>query len=318
MKRMPVLAVLLLAASAVGKGERNEVTIHNDNFGNLLMSVPADWRGTQGNDELSGATVFEVTSKKPRFHLRLEFTYFGLDGRGMGQDLDEYIDLRLDRYMEYQMAEYLENSVESDFTSQVFGPERHGRYARLSIRERGKNDPVYVTHGARITGNAIVVFTLQSSDAGRDVLDQVVETVSSVSADNEMASFVGSYTCRTEHRVGFTGRNAVWIPDIVDVVDQVWVVRTASEGDQFADRTAWVFVAHGQMRATSWCDAAAVEKGLFICHGANDEEFRMDTSTLRFLYSQMEGYYDVAEGAVLDKNHPTPFMDIGSCRRTER
>lgn len=317
-KPTPVLAVLLLAAFAVASGELTEVTVHNDNIGNLLMSVPADWRGSQGTDELSGASVFDVSSKKPGFRLRLEFSYFGLDGRADGQDLDEYIDLRLDNYMEYQMAEYTENSVEGEFTSQSFGPARHGRYARLTIRERGKKDPVFVTHGARITGNAIVVFTLQSSDVDGEVLNQVIEAVSSVSADNEMASFVGSYTCRTEHRVGFSGRNAVWVPDIVDVVDQLYVVRTAGAGDQFADRTSWVFVEQGRIRATSWCDADAIEKGVFICHGASDEEFRMDTATLRFLYTQMAGYYDVAEGAVLDKDQPTPFMDIGSCRRTER
>lgn len=310
--------MLLFAVYSGAKGERTEVTVHNDNFGNLLMSVPSEWRGSQGVDELSGATLLSVVSKKPAFQLRLEFTYFGLDGRAEGQELDEYINLRLDSYMEYQMAEYTDNSLEGEFTSQAFGPERHGRYARLTVRERGRNDPAFITHGARVTGNAIVVFTLQSSDVDGGILDQVIELVSSVAADNEMASFVGSYTCRSEHRVGFSGRNAVWIPDVVDVVDQQYVVRTAAAGDQFADRTSWVFVEHGRLRASSWCDAAAIEKGVFICHGASDEEFRMDTSTLRFLYTQMEGYYDVAEGAVLDKDQPTPFMDIGSCRRTER
>lgn len=318
MKFLQMLALLLFAAIADAKDEVSEVSIHNDNIGNLKMSVPADWRGSQRTDDLSGASVFEVTGKKPAFALRLEFTYFGLDGIADGQRVDDYIDLRLDSYMEYQMPEYTDNSVEGDYTSQVFGPGRHGQYARLTVRERGRNDPVFITHGARITGNAIVIFTLQSSDVDQSILNQVIELVSGVSLDNEIASFVGSYSCRTEHRVGFAGRNAVWIPDIVDVVDQLFIVRTASDGDQFADKTSWVFVEQGRIRATSWCDAATIESGLFICHGANDEEFRMDTSTLRFLYTQMEGYYDVAEGAVLERDQPTPFMDIGSCQRSER
>ena len=318
MKSLSVTALLLFASTIGAETERSEITIHNDNIGNLVMSVPSTWRESQGTDELSGASLLDVQSKKPKFQLRLEFSYFGLDGRGEDQDIDDYIDLRLDNYMQYQMEEFIDNSQEGEFTSEVFGPGRHGRVARLTVRERSRDDYQFVTHGARIVDNAIVVFTLRSSDTDRAILDQVVDAVSSVSTDNEIANFVGSYSCRAEHRVGFVGRNAVWIPDIVDVVDQVYVVRTSSDGDQFADRTSWVFVEQGKIRATSWCDASAVENGLFICHGASDEEFRMDTSTLRFLYSQMEGYYDVAEGAVLDKDQPTPYMDIGSCRRSER
>jgi hypothetical protein len=33
---------------------------------------------------------------------------------------------------------------------------------------------------------------------------------------------------------------------------------------------------------------------------------------------QLEGYYDVAEGKVLEKDEATPFMDIGICERSER
>jgi hypothetical protein len=318
MKILSIAALVLFAIAVDAKDEGSEITIHNDNIGNLVMSVPSEWRETQSTDDLSGASLMDVQSKKPKFQLRMEFSYFGLDGRRDDQDIDDYIGQRLDSYMQYQMEEFTENSVEGEFTSEVFGPGRHGRVARLTVRQRDRNDYLFITHGARIVDNAIVVFTLRSSDTDQAVLDQVVDVVSKVSMDNEIASFVGSYSCRTEHRVGFAGRNAVWIPDIADVVDQVFIVRTTSDGDQFADKTSWVFVEQGRIRATSWCDAAAVENGLFICHGANDEEFRMDTSTLRFLYSQMEGYYDVAEGAVLEKNQPTPFMDIGSCRRSER
>jgi hypothetical protein len=318
MKILPVGALLLFAMTIDAKDERSEITIHNDNIGNLAMSIPSTWRGTQSSDDLSGASLLDVQSKKPKFQLRMEFSYFGSDGRRDDQDINDYIDLRLDSYMAYQMEEYTGNSVEGDFTSEVFGPGRHGRFSRLTVRERNRDDYQFVTHGAHIVGNAIIVFTLRSNDADKAVLEQVVKVVSEVSMDNEIASFVGSYSCRTEHRVGFVGRNAVWIPDIVDVVDQIYIVRTSSDGDQFADKTSWVFVEQGRMRATSWCDATAVENGLFICHGANDEEFRMDTSTLRFLYSQMEGYYDIAEGAVLNKDQPTPHMDIGSCQRSER
>jgi len=312
------MAVLLLAATVgAGKGPI-EVAIHNDNIGNLKMRVPADWRGALGSDELSGGSVFEVLSKKEKFRLRIEFTYFAMDGRDEAQSLDEYIELRLNNYMDYQMAEYTDNSVEGEYRSEIFGPARHGRYARLTIRDRARNDPAFLTHGARIVGNAIVVFTLNSSDADQKVLNSVLDVVAGVSQDNEIASFVGSYTCRSEHRVGFAGRNAVWVPDIVDVVDQQFIVRTSSDGDQFADRTSWVFVLQGRVRATSWCDKGAIEKGLFICHGASDEEFRMDTSTMRFLYTQMEGYYDVADGEILDKDRATPYMEIGSCQRSER
>jgi hypothetical protein len=318
MKYLAFMAVLLLAAAASAKNGPIDVAIHNDNIGNLKMSVPADWRGALRSDELSGASVFDVSSKKEKFELRIEFTYFAPEGRDEAQSLDEYIELRLNNYMDYQMAEYTGNSVEGEYSSQVFGPARHGRYARLTVRDRKRNGPTLLTHGARIVGNTIVVFTLNSSDADQSVLNKVLDVVASVSQDNEIASFIGSYTCRSEHRIGFAGRNAVWVPDIVDVVDQIFIVRTASDGDQFADKTSWVFVGQGRVRATSWCEKAPIEKGLFICHGAGDEEFRMDTSTMRFLYSQMEGYYDVAEGEILDKARATPYMDIGTCQRAER
>jgi hypothetical protein len=242
MKILSMAALVLFAIAVDAKDERSEITIHNDNIGNLVMSVPSEWRETQSTDDLSGASLMDVQSKKPKFQLRMEFSYFGLDGRRDDQDIDDYIGQRLDSYMQYQMEEFTENSVEGEFTSEVFGPGRHGRVARLTVRQRDRDDYLFITHGARIVDNAIVVFTLRSSDTDQAVLDQVVDVVSKVSMDNEIASFVGSYSCRTEHRVGFAGRNAVWIPDIADVVDQVFIVRTTSDGDQFADKTSWVFV----------------------------------------------------------------------------
>jgi hypothetical protein len=260
----------------------------------------------------------EIVGKNEKFALRLEFSYLGQEGRDPQSSLDEYIQQRLDSYMEYRMPDLVEDSVEGRFTTRVFGPAGRGRYSRLTIRQPGRGAHSFVTHGARIADNTIVIFTLHSSDSDERILVQTLDAVSSVAANTEIASFVGSYSCRSEHRVGFRGRNAVWIPDIADVVDQRFTVRTSSKGDQFDDTSSWVFVESGRMRATSWCEEEAVERGVFVCHGANDEEFRMDTSTLRFLYTQMAGYYDVADGVVLGRNQATPFMDIGVCERTER
>jgi hypothetical protein len=316
MKYSALLACLLLSGGTSARDEWTEVDIHNDNIGNLKMSVPGSWRGSLSTDDLSGTSVFEVLSKKEKFQLRIEFSYIGQEDRGDSLSLDEYIERRLDNYMDYQMAEFSDNSVEGAYTNIAFGPDHHGVYARLTIRDKGRNAYQFVTHGARIIGDAIVVFTLYSSDSDRSVLDPVVDVVAGVASDSEIASFVGSYTCRSEHRVGFDGRNIVWTPDIADVVDQQFVVRTSSPGDQFADKTSWVFVEAGRTRAGSWCDDAQIGSGRFVCHGANDEEFRMDTSSMRFLYVRMQGYYDQAEGTVPDEDRPAPFMDIGRCEQT--
>jgi hypothetical protein len=317
LKYLVSLLVLLIYSGSFASDSLTGISISNDNIGNLKMMLPEKWRGSQSTDEMSGATVYDIASKKERFRLRLEFKYIGQEDRDDKLSLDEYIQLRLQNYMEYRMPEFLENSVEGHYATQAFGPGSRGQYSRLTIRDKARGDYPFLTHGARVVGNTIIMFTLLSSDADEGVLSRTLDAVSSVEADNEIASFVGSYACRTEHRVGFAGRNAVWIPEITDVVDQQFIVRTSSEGDQFAEKSSWVFVELGRIRATSWCDENLVGQGLFVCHGAGDEEFRMDTSTLRFLYVQIEGYYDVAEGDTLDKNQATPFMDIGTCKRNE-
>ncbi|MDH4047366.1 MAG: hypothetical protein OEV63_04445 [Gammaproteobacteria bacterium] len=306
----------MLSGQALAQHAVTEISINNDNIGNLKVSLPEKWQGSSGKDELTGASILEIESRKEKFTLRLEFSYIDLGSRSNDVSLDEYIQNRLSSYLNYSLPELTGSTV--DFDVRRFGPDGHGQYARLATQGRDRGKYTYLSHGARIVGQAIVVFTLESNDADESVLARTLAAVSTVRLDAEIASFVGSYTCRTEHRVGFRGRNAVWIPDIVDVVDQIFIVRTVSEGDRFAEKTSWVFVEAGRMRANSWCEEAAVEKGLFICHGASDEAFRMDTGTLRFLYSQMEGYYDVAEDEILAKDQATPFMDIGTCKRTER
>jgi hypothetical protein len=317
-KSQAVVALLaaLVANVCPAASDTATISISNDNIGSLRMTLPVKWQGTRGRDELTGASTYLIESKKEKFRLLLEFSYFGQEGRDASDSLDRYIDTSLENYMAYRMPDFTDNSLEGRYTTQAFGPEDHGQYARLTLTDR--DSYAYITHGARIVGSSIVLFTLYSSDTDGSILSRAVEVVSSVAPDTEMASSVGSYTCRSEHRVGFSGRNAVWIPDIVDVVDQTFIVRTSSDGDQFADRSTWVFVELGRMRASSWCEETLVEKGLFVCHGASDKEFRMDTGTLRFTYAQLAGYHDVAAGEVLEKDSVTPFMDIGSCDRTER
>ncbi|MGH8223097.1 MAG: hypothetical protein ACREQZ_08990 [Woeseiaceae bacterium] len=317
MGRCATCATLILSLSASAAGERVEVTISNANIGNLILELPAEWRSEQREDELNGASVLEVSTGKEDFRLVLQVSYAGNDIPDATHDLDERVAARLGGYMDYRMPEFVENSAEGDFSVRRFGPRNHGLYSRVTIPERGDQPFTHLTHGARIVGNAFITFTLYDSDPAARRLEDALAVVTSARPDTEIADVSGAYACRSEHRIGFEGRNAVWIPAPADVVDQQYVVRTSADGDRFAASSTWVFVEAGRMRASSWCDNERAAQGVFECHGPGDEEFRMDTGTLRFIYVQLEGYYEVAEGEVLDRDQETPYMDIGVCARTD-
>jgi hypothetical protein len=144
-------------------------------------------------------------------------------------------------------------------------------------------------------------------------MNRTLDVISSFKSVHEWANAPDSYLCKVEQLVGFDIVDEEWDAISSKKVKHSYVVRRSRPGDEFAGSSEWVFSAAGKENTNTFCDNESIAHGLFLCSGMDDEEFRMDSRTLRFLYVYLKGYHDVSPEAVPDEDSLKPQMKIGTC-----
>ncbi len=314
MRHSMMLAVLLLTCSLSSAETLTERRISSADIGTLVFMAPEKWQGLQSYDDLEAASIYEFSSRKEKFTLRINVKYGGFEIRGEQAELDEQIIARLDGYLKYAIAEYVERPDKYEVRAARFSPGNHGIYSRITDRSPGKGSYPYFTHGARILGEKFITFTLNSNDSDLSVLKKTLDVVSSFSAKNEWANAPESFLCNVEQLVGFAIVDEEWGAITSKKIKHNFIVRRSRAGDVYADSSEWVFAGPDDEDTSTFCDNNFIAQGLFFCQGGQDEAFRMDSKTLRFIYVHTAGYHDVPPEIVPDEDSPKPQMGIGTCK----
>lgn len=307
MRYLSAFAILLLISSVASPESLTERRMSSADIGTIVFMAPENWKGSESYDDLQAASVYELSSRKEKFELRLSARHYDLDTS------NEQIIERLDGYLRFAIAEFLEKPDEHEVRAARFGPRNHGIYGRVTHKNPGKGSYSYYTHGARILDNKFITFSLYSNDHDMSVLKSTLNVVTSVDSKNEWANAPDSYICNVDQLVGFGIVDEEWDVISSKKVKHKFILRRSEEGDAFADTTEWVFSTPDQENVSTFCDNDFIARGFFLCSGEADEEFRMDSKTLRFVYVYLGGYYDVPQGVVPDEESPKPQMGIGSC-----
>jgi hypothetical protein len=313
MRQLLILTLLMLISSAASPESLTERRLSSADIGTIVFMAPESWQGFETYDDLQAASVYELSARREKFNLRLSVQHFSLDTTGEQMGMDQQIIARLDGYLKYAIAEYLENPDQHEVRAARFGPRNYGIYARVSHRNPAKDSYPYYTHGARILGNKFIVFSLQSNDQDLSVLKMTLDVVNSVEGKNEWANAPDSYLCNVEQLTGFSIVDDEWDAISSKKVKHSFILRRSRDGDAYAESSEWVFTSADDENADTLCDNEFIANGFFLCTGTADEEFRMDTKTLRFVYAYLGGYYDVPQGALPDEESPKPQLGIGSC-----
>lgn len=313
MRHPTIFAALLLVCSLGSAESLTERRISSADIGTVVFMAPEKWAGFQSYDDLQAASVYEFSSRKEKFELRIGVTYVGLDIRSEQATLDEQIISRLDGYLQYAIAEYVERPEKYTIRAARFSPGNHGIYSRIADRRPDKRSYPYFTHGARIIGNIFITFSLKSYDNDLSVLKKTLNVITSFSAKNEWANAPDSYLCKVEQLTGFAIVDEEWDIIASKKVRHEFIVRRSRSGDVYADTSEWVFAGPDDEDTNTYCDNDYIAHGLFFCHGDSDEAFRMDSKTLRFVYVHIGGYHDVPQDVVPDEESPKPQMGIGTC-----
>ena len=313
MRRSTIIAVLLLVSSAGSADTLTERRMSSADIGTVVFMAPEKWAGFQSYDDLQAASVYEFSSRKKKFKLRISVKYAGFEMRGEHATLDEQIIARLDGYLKYAIAEYTDKPDRYEVRAARFSPRNHGIYSRITDRKPDKGSHLYVTHGARVLGDKFITFSLNSNDNDLSVLKQTLDVVTSFSARNEWANAPESFLCKVDKVVGFAIVDEEWDTISSKKVKHNFIVRRSRQGDVYADSSEWVFAGPEDEDTNTHCDNEYIAHGLFYCHGDSDEAFRMDSKTLRFVYVFISGYHNVPPEIVPDEESPKPQMGIGTC-----
>ena len=313
MSRSIIIAVLLLVSSSGSAEPLTERRMSSADIGTVIFMAPEKWVGTQSYDDLQAASVYEFSSRKGKFKLRLGVKYAGFEMSSEQSTLDAQVIARLDGYLQYAIAEYTDKPDRYEVRAARFSPRNHGIYARVTDRAPDKGSYPYLTQGARVLGDKFITFSLNSSDSDLSVLRQTLDVVTSVTAKNEWANAPESFLCTVEKLVGFAIVDEEWDAISSDKVKHNFIVRRSRQGDIYADSSEWVFAGPKDEDTNTHCDNEYITHGIFYCHGDSDEAFRMDSKTLRFVYVFMSGYHNVPQEVVPDEESPKPQMGIGTC-----
>ncbi len=313
MRYLILLAALLFVCPPSGAETLTERRISSPDIGTLVFMAPGKWKGVESYDDLEAASVYELSSRKEKLNLRIGVKYIGFDIGGEQATLDEQIIARLDGYLKYVIAGYVEKPDRYEVRAARFSPGNHGIYSRITDRNPDKGSYPYFTHGARIIGDKFITFSLKSNDSDLSVLKKTLDVVTSFSAKNEWANAPDSFLCKVEQLVGFAIVDQEWDAITSKKVKHTFVVRRSRTDDAYAGSSEWVFSGSDDENTNTFCDNDFIAHGLFICQGDDDEAFRMDSKTLRFVYVYMGGYYNVPQEVVPDEESPKPQMGIGTC-----
>ncbi len=314
MRYLIVLAILSLIGSPGSAETLTERRVSSDDIGTLVFMAPEKWKGVESYDELDAATVYELSARREKFRLRISIKHAGFETRDEQMKMDDLIIARLDGYIDYTMAEYVGTSIEGEINATRFGKRNHGIYSRISNKDPGKDGHVYFTHGARLLGDKFIVFSLYSNDKDKSELTRTLDIVSSFRSKHEWVNAPDSYRCDVEQLVGFRIVEDAWDVISSKKVKHTFIVRRSRPDDDFASSSEWVFSAADRKKTNTFCDNEFIAHGLFLCNGMHDEEFRMDSRTLRFMYVYLGGYHDVPPDVVPDEDSPKPQMEIGTCQ----
>ncbi len=315
MRHSMIIAVMLSVCCICNAENLTERRMSSADIGTVVFLAPEKWVGFESYDDLEAAAVYELSSRKKNFMLKIGIKYVGFDILSDPATQDQQFIARLDGYLQYAIAEYTDRADKFEIRAARFSPKNHGIYARITDRNPEKGSYPYLTQGARILGNKFITFTLNSRDSDLSVLKQSLDLITSFSAKNEWANAPDSFVCKVEQLVGFEIVEKEWEPYISKKIKHQFVVRRSRPGDTYEDSSEWIFAGPEEEETTSYCDNEAIAHGLFICHSDADEVFRMDSKTLRFVYAHIRGYHDVPEEVVPDKESPRPQMAIGTCRK---
>lgn len=313
MRHPRIFAVLLLVCSLSSAETLTERRMSSADIGTVVFLAPEKWAGVQRYDDLQATSIYEISSRKQKFELTVGVKYVGFDIRGKQATLDEQIIARLDSYLKYAIAEYVDKPDRYEIRAARFSPRNHGIYSRITDRSPDKGSYPYFTHGARFLGDKFITFSLNSDDGDLSILKQTLDVVTSFSAKSEWANAPESFLCNVEQLVGFAIVDEQWDTIISKKVKHKFVVRRSRSGDAYADSSEWVFSGPKDEDTNTYCDNEYIAHGLFFCHGDADEVFRMDSKTLRFVYAHFGGYHDVPQDVLPDEDSPKPQMGIGTC-----
>lgn len=312
MRHLTIVVALLFCSpgSAENLTERRMSSV---DIGTIVFMAPEKWTGFESYDDLEAASVYELSAEKEKIHVRIGAKYVDLDIRSEDATLDQQVMARLDGYLKYAIGEYVDRPDRYEIRAARFSPRNHGIYARIYDRTPAKGAYPYVTVGARILGNKFITFSLNSNDTDMSALTQTLDVVSSVSAKNEWANAPDSFQCAVEQLVGFAIVDEEWDAITSKKVKHTFLVRRSQADDVHADTSEWVFAGPDEEQTVTECDNDLIAHGLFFCHGDEDEAFRMDAKTLRFIYVYMGGYHNVPPEVVPDEESPMPQLAIGTC-----
>ena len=313
MRHLTIFAALLLVCSLGSAESLTERRMSSADIGTVVFMAPENWAGFQSYDDLQAMSVYEFSTRDEEFKLRIGVKHVGLEIQGEQATLDEQIIARLDGYLRYAIAEYVERPEKYEVRAARFSPRSHGIYSRITDRSPDKGSYPYVTHGARVLGDKFITFSLKSNDNDLSVLKKTLDVVTSFSAKNEWANAPDSFLCKVEQLVGFMIVDGEWDGMTAKKVKHTFTVRRSQTDDTYADSSEWVFLGPDDENSKTFCDNDFIAHGLFICQGGRDEAFSMDSKTLRFVYVYMGGYYDVPPEVVPGDESPKPQMGIGTC-----
>ena len=313
MRYLMLLASLIFVCPPSGAQNLTQRRISSADIGTLVFMAPEKWKGVESYDDLEAASVYELSSRKEKINLRIGVKYVGFDIQDGQAKEDEQIMARLDGFLQYAIAEYVDRPEKYEVRAARFSPRNHGIYSRITDRRPDKGSYLYFTQGARIIGDKFITFSLKSNDSDLSVLKKTLDIVTSFSAKNEWANAPDSFLCKVGQVIGFVIVNEEWDVISSKKVKQTFVVRRSRTDDVYAGSSEWVFSGPDDKNTNTFCDNEFIARGLFICRGDNDEAFRMDSKTLRFVYVYIGGYHNVPQEVVPAEESPKPQMGIGTC-----
>lgn len=307
MRYLCTFAILMLAGAIAGAQPLTERRISSADIGTVVFMAPENWRGVESYDELQAASVYELSSRKEKFDLRLSIRYFG------SETDDARITEQLDGYLKYAIAEQLEDPNRFEVRAARFAPRNHGIYARVYDRNVGKSAYPFYSHGARVFDDKLITFSLYSHDTDLSILRLTLDVVTSFAAKKEWVDAPDSYVCTVEQSVGYVYSDGEWQVASAKKAQGTFLLRRSKPGDEFADSSEWVFASSQDEAANSACDDDFIARGEFVCWGAHYSVFRMNTKTLRFIFAFLFGYHDVPPDSEPGEEAPYPQLNIGTC-----
>ncbi|ANB19266.1 Hypothetical protein I596_3277 [Dokdonella koreensis DS-123] len=146
----------------------------NPQVGRIQLQVPPDWLAYERQDGAGTTFVRLLPPDSRRFGLeiqvntreRLGLPALTVDG--------------LPGYLVSRLSGLLPRFLETAVAPVRFGPAGDGAYARLTDRHPRQGEFLFLTRGVRLDGEAVIVFTLYSSDHDASVLTPVLAVAASV------------------------------------------------------------------------------------------------------------------------------------------